>query len=268
MTGGTSVGGGVAVDERSPAAFEIDELTAGYEQAIVVRDASLAVPAGAVVALVGPNGAGKTTLLKSASGLITPRSGRVRLAGEDITSLTTHQRVEKGLCHVPEGSGVYPSLTVGENLRLQSMKSREAEGIERAVAVFPVLGRRMNQLAGTLSGGERKMLAMAAVYIRDPKLIVVDEPSFGLAPRIVEEIFTFLRGVAEKGASLLIVDQYVNQVLQLADHVYVMRQGLLTYVGRAASVDADDLAEQYFGTGSGTIHEDADGHRSSGGVRA
>ena len=171
----------------------------------MLRDVSLTVAASGVTALLGANGAGKTTLLRTVSGFLRPTEGSVLLFGRDATALPVYRRFEAGLCHVPEGRGIFRSLTVRENLVMQTRKGREELGIDRACQAFPILGSRINQIAGTMSGGEQQMLAMASAYVRQPKLILVDEASLGLAPIIVDQIFGFMEQISKEGGALLIV---------------------------------------------------------------
>jgi branched-chain amino acid transport system ATP-binding protein len=237
--------GSVAV--APPPALELREVTGGYGQTTVLRDVSIAVPASGVTALLGPNGAGKTTLLKMVSGFLRPSSGSIRLFGDDVTGVAPYRRFEAGLCHVPEGRGVFRSLTVRENLVMQSGKGSEAEAISQACAAFPPLASRLGQVAGTLSGGQQQMLAMATAYVRSPRLILVDEASLGLAPLIVEQIFGFMEKVAEEGKALLIVDQFASRALALADNAYVLSRGSITYSGSAKELDHAELLSQYMG---------------------
>jgi branched-chain amino acid transport system ATP-binding protein len=227
-------------------------VSAGYEDTIVLRDVSITVPAGGVAALIGPNGAGKSTLLKTVSGLVRPISGTVKVFGEDVTSLSPHQRTRRGVCHIPEGRAVYRRLSVRENLIMQAEKGHETAALERAVSVFPRLGERLRQQAGTLSGGEQQMLSMARAYIRDQRLIIVDEPSLGLAPLVVEMVFEFLERslVQERSASLLIVDQFVHRVLDMADRAYVMRRGQVVFSGSSAELRDTDVFSHYLASGS------------------
>jgi branched-chain amino acid transport system ATP-binding protein len=237
--------------EPAPAALapalELRQITGGYGRTTVVRDVSVSVPAASVVALLGPNGAGKTTLLKMVSGFLRPARGAVRMFGDEVTSVAPHRRFQSGLCHIPEGRGVFRSLTVRENLTLQSRRGEEAEAISRACEAFPVLGRRIGQTAGTLSGGQQQMLAMAAAYVRSPRLILVDEASLGLAPLIVDQIFTFLDKLAKEGTALLIVDQFATRALALADTAYVLSRGSITYSGPAKELGQAELLSQYMG---------------------
>jgi len=231
---------------QSPA-LELREVTGGYGQTTVLRDVSIMVPASGVTALLGPNGAGKTTLLKTVSGFLRPSSGAIRLFGDDMTGVAPYRRFEAGLCHVPEGRGVFRSLTVRENLIMQSRKGGEAEAISQACEVFPALGRRIGNVAGTLSGGEQQMLAMATAYIRSPRLIMVDEASLGLAPLVVDQIFKFMEKVAHEGKALLIVDQFATRALALADTAYVLSRGSVAYSGSAKELGQAELLSQYMG---------------------
>ena len=232
--------------------LEIENVTAGYGDTVVLRDVSLSVPDSKVVALLGPNGAGKTTLLRAASGLIRPMSGRVVLAGEDVTGRKPFYMSRKGLCHLPEGRGIFPSLTVRDNLILQSPKGTEGASIERAVAAFPALGDRMKQLAGSLSGGEQQMLALVRTFVADPKIVVVDEASLGLAPLVVDRIFDTLHQIAADGVSVLLVEQYVTRALDLADSAYLLNQGEVVLFGPANELRGDEIFERYFGIEVGT----------------
>lgn len=244
----TSVSSNGDVGEtRRPAALVLEDVEAGYGHTTVLRNVSLTVPAGSVVALIGSNGAGKTTLLKTASGVLAPTRGRIHLDGQDVTRVSSARRSQRGLCHIPEGRGIYRSLNVRDNLTMQSPRGRERQAIEKATAAFPILGNRLAQQAGTLSGGEQQMLSMAAAYVRDADVILVDEASLGLAPIIVDVIFTFLQNVAREGAALLIVDQYVTRALTMAEIAYVLRRGEIVYRGDPGTLLAGDLFQQYLG---------------------
>jgi branched-chain amino acid transport system ATP-binding protein len=227
--------------------LELRQVVAGYGDSIVLRGVDLLVPEGSVVALLGPNGAGKTTLLRVASGLLPPRSGSLVFDGEDLTGLPPHKLAERGICHVPEGRGIFGSLTVRDNLLLQSPPGKESQSLERAAEVFPKLGQRLDQLAGTMSGGEQQMLALTRSYVQSPKVVLLDEVSMGLAPKIVDEIFDFLATLAAEGASLLLVEQYVTRALAVADYVYVLGKGEVSFVGEPAELDGDDVFRAYTG---------------------
>jgi branched-chain amino acid transport system ATP-binding protein len=229
-------------------ALEIRGLHTGYERTTVVRDVTFTVPASQVTALLGPNGAGKTTLLRAVSGFLPCHQGSIHLFGEDVSRVSPYRRFARGLCHVPEGRGIFRSLTTRENLVMQSKKGTEGQAIDRATEAFPILGQRLNQQAGTLSGGQQQMLAMAAAYVRDPRLILVDEASLGLAPLVVDEIFAFLHTLTEKGTALLIVDQFATRALGMATTAYVLRRGGIVYSGPAGELLDGDLFSRYLGT--------------------
>jgi branched-chain amino acid transport system ATP-binding protein len=228
--------------------LHLDNVTAGYDSTAVLRGVTLTVPPGSVVALLGPNGAGKTTLLRTLSGLLPPTSGRIVVDHTDISTASPHHMVAHGICHITEGRAVFPSLTVQENLRL--LGADNPDQVDLAVTKFPVLGRKLKQAAGTMSGGEQQMLALSRAYLTQAKYVLLDEVSMGLAPLVVEEIFTFLRTLANSGAALLLVEQYVRQALQLADLAYVLNKGRIQFAGEAVELDADRLAESYLGAAS------------------
>jgi branched-chain amino acid transport system ATP-binding protein len=225
--------------------LRLENIRAGYGGTTVLRGVSMLVPPSSVVALLGPNGAGKTTLLRVASGLLRPTSGQVLLDGRDVSRCAPNQLVKQGVCHVPEGRGVFPSLSVRENLILHSLPGTESASVEKAVSAFPRLGERLSQQAGTMSGGEQQMLALARAYVQNPRFVLLDEVSMGLAPKIVDEIFEFLQLLAAQGASLLLVEQYVTRALAAADYVYLLGRGTVTFAGEPGELDADALAEQY-----------------------
>jgi branched-chain amino acid transport system ATP-binding protein len=244
------------LDTPNPTAevvLEVEGLTTGYGRTVVVRDLSLSVPAGGVTAVLGPNGAGKTTLLRAVCGLLPVSKGRIRLFGEDVTKVAPFQRFARGLCHVPEGRGIFRGLTVRENLKLQAGKGDESRAIELAASAFPILRDRLGQTAGTLSGGQQQMLAMASAYVRNPRLVLVDEASLGLAPIVVDEIFAFLAGLPGRGSSILVVDQFAPRALAIASTAYVMRRGEIAFSGTGKELLEGDLFSQYVqGSGSDT----------------
>jgi branched-chain amino acid transport system ATP-binding protein len=231
--------------------LRLDRVTAGYGATTVLWDVDLEVPPSTVVALLGPNGAGKTTLLRAASGLLPVAQGRVLMSGEDVTRKHMEHLARRGMCHIPEGRGVFPSLTVKENLTLFSPRRKEKECLDRAAAAFPVLGSRLSQTAGSLSGGEQQMLAMVRSYISDPRLVLVDEASMGLAPVIVDKLFEFLASIAREGTSLLLVEQYVYRALELADRIYLLNHGRIVFSGTPADLENEDIFERYLGVEAG-----------------
>ncbi|MCW2912162.1 MAG: livF [Actinomycetia bacterium] len=230
--------------------LEVRGLEAGYGDTTVLRDVSLSVPSGHVLALLGPNGAGKTTLLRVLSGLLRPTRGEVLLNGREVTRARPYQRARAGLCHIPEGRGIYPSLTVRENLVLHTWRQDEKAAIERAVDNFPVLGQKLGQPAGQLSGGQQQMLAIVRGYIADPRLVMVDEASMGLAPNIIDQIFEFLAKIVRTGTSLLLVEQYVSRALAAADSVIVLTKGQVVFEGDPSGV-GEDIFEHYLGVAAG-----------------
>jgi branched-chain amino acid transport system ATP-binding protein len=225
----------------------LENVDAGYSGTRVLRGVNLSVPGSSVVALLGANGAGKTTLLRAASGLLRPSAGRILLDGQDVSRCTPHELVKRRLCHVPEGRGVFPNLTVSENLIMQSRPDEESEAIERAVSAFPKLGQRLTQVAGTMSGGEQQMLALARAYVQSPRFVLLDEVSMGLAPLIVDAIFEFLAVLASEGASLLLVEQYVARALEIADYVYLLNRGEVAFAGEPSELEGTDVFQTYVG---------------------
>lgn len=230
--------------------LELRNVTAGYGGVVVLRDIDLVVPAGNVVALLGANGAGKTTMLRVASALLRPRSGSIVLDSNDVSDHDAHEIAARGICHVTEGRCIFPELTVRENLRLFGSPADEATAEERAIAAFPKLGQRRNQVAGTMSGGEQQMLAVSRAYARRSSVVLLDEMSMGLAPIIVDEIIEFLKHLVTSGVSLLLVEQYVAKALELADKVYVLDRGRIVFAGEPAEVNDTTLLAGYLGTES------------------
>jgi branched-chain amino acid transport system ATP-binding protein len=224
---------------------------AGYNGATVLRDITVHVPDGAVVALVGANGAGKTTLLRVATGILRPSSGSVFLDGADLTSASPNDRAAAGICYIPEGRSVFPNLTVKENLTLFGRRGGGTQPIDQVLETFPGLKRRIGQLAGTMSGGEQQMLAVGRAYLSAPKVVLLDEVSTGLAPKIVDEIFVSLEQMAAAGFSLLLVEQYVTKALSIADYVCVLAQGRLSFAGEPPEVEKADLTQAYLGAATG-----------------
>jgi branched-chain amino acid transport system ATP-binding protein len=225
----------------------LQNVVGGYGDTTVLRDITIDVPDGEVVALLGPNGAGKTTTLRMASGLIKPKAGTVTFDGKDVSKSSPSQRAKAGLCLIPEGRGIFPSLTVKENLTLYTSKRQAKAAFEQAVEVFPVLGDRRTQIAGTLSGGEQQMLALVRAYVAQPKMVLIDEASLGLAPLVVDSIFEFIERIANEGVSLLLVEQYVTRALELAKSVYLINQGSLVYAGPSEGLDEAEVFELYTG---------------------
>jgi branched-chain amino acid transport system ATP-binding protein len=227
--------------------LELRAITAGYGPIIVLRDIDIDVAAGSVVALLGPNGAGKTTLLRVAAGLLSASAGHVILSGEDVTARKPFERARNGICLIPESRGIFPNLSVRDNLRLQVPSWRRDTGYERALEVFPVLKGRLGQVAGSLSGGQQQMLALSRCFLSDPKIALLDEVSTGLAPRIIDEIFEAVLTMSRHGISLLLVEQYVGRALDIADRVYLLGRGTVTFSGDPSELDETELMCRYVG---------------------
>jgi len=232
--------------------LSVENLRVSYGAIEALRGVSLEVPAGQVVALIGANGAGKTTTLRAVSGMLRPAGGSVRLFGEDVSGLPSHRLVARGMAHAPEGRGIFLNLTVGENLDLGAYLRRDRAGIradlERSFALFPVLAERLAQVAGTLSGGEQQMLAVARALMSRPRLLLLDEPSLGLAPQVVERIFGVLREVNETGVAMLLVEQNAHKALQLAHRAYVLETGQVAMTGTGRELLASpEVRRAYLG---------------------
>jgi branched-chain amino acid transport system ATP-binding protein len=239
-------GGDTAGDGRVPA-LELRNIQAGYGTIDVLHGVSLTVPTGSVFALLGPNGAGKSTTLKVASGQIAPTSGEVRLFGADVGGKSSDALARAGLCAIPEGRGIFPNLTVTENLRMATYTGPSlAELEERAFTRFPRLRDRRKQLAGTLSGGEQQMLSMARALTTDPKVLLLDELSMGLAPIIVEELYEIVGRIAAEDVSILIVEQFAHEVLDVAETAAIMLHGNIQLTGRPHQI-AEELDAAYLG---------------------
>jgi branched-chain amino acid transport system ATP-binding protein len=240
-------GSASAADVGAPAVLAVSGLCAGYGDIKVLHDIELSVRKGSVSALLGPNGAGKTTLLRAISGLIRTESGTVAVGGRDVSGLRTSRRVRSGLCLVPEGRGVFPGLTVAENLRMAAVGAPSEDRTALALDAFPDLKDRLRQRAGTMSGGQQQMLALCRCFLTEPSVVLLDEVSIGLAPRIVEEIFVALRRLADTGIALVIVEQYIQRALELADEVHLISRGRLTFSGSPAGLTEESLMSGYLG---------------------
>lgn len=229
--------------------LELRDVSVGYTATSrVLTDLSIEVGEGSVVALLGPNGAGKTTALRTASRMLPLQSGSVVFDGRDVSKLPAHRIAERGLCHVPEGRGVFPAMTVRDNLALFGRAMPLSEAVDRAIAAFPFIERRLDAQAGTLSGGERQMLALVRPWLTRPKIVLLDEVSMGLAPLIVDEVYAFIRRLAADGISLLVVEQYVDRVRRFADHIYLMRSGEIRFSGPPDELGSDeDILGHYLG---------------------
>ncbi|HEX7623474.1 MAG TPA: ABC transporter ATP-binding protein [Anaeromyxobacteraceae bacterium] len=232
--------------------LSVKDLRVHYGAIEALRGVSLDVPDGQVVALIGANGAGKTTTLRAISRMLRPSAGSVRFKGEELTRLMPHEIVARGLAHAPEGRGIFLNLTVKENLDLGAFLRTDGAGIaedrDRMFATFPILRERMNQVAGTLSGGEQQMLSVARALMSRPKLLLLDEPSLGLAPQVVERIFQVLKQVAAQGVALLLVEQNAHKALQIAHRAYVLETGEVVMQGSGAELLASpEVRRAYLG---------------------
>ncbi len=230
----------------------LDNVNVFYGGIHALRDVSLRVEAGEVVTLIGANGAGKSTTLRAITGLLTPRGGRIRFEGADITGLPAHQLVDRGISMAPEGRGIFANLTVLENLEMGAYRVRNQaqirDDIERGFSLFPRLRERVKQRSGTLSGGEQQMLAIARALMSRPKLLLLDEPSLGLAPIVCHTIFTTIDGIKAAGTTVLLVEQNANAALKHSDRGYVLETGAITLEGSAADIAGDPrIREAYLG---------------------
>lgn len=232
--------------------FEIRDLRVNFGGIQALKGISLSVADGEIVTLIGANGAGKTTTLRTASGLERAASGQVLLDGVDITRTSAQDRVKRGLVHVPEGRRVFPQMSVQENLDLGAYLRRDRAGVQSdldaVLARFPALAERRRQLAGTLSGGEQQMLAMARALMARPRMLLMDEPSMGLAPLLVQEIFDIIRSINQSDTTVLLVEQNANMALQVAHRAYVLETGRIVLSGNAAELsDTEDIKRAYLG---------------------
>ena len=229
--------------------LSVENLRAGYGAVEVLRGLDIRISHGELIALLGSNGAGKTTLNAVMSGLLAPRSGRVIFDGEDLTGVHYRRIVQAGLIQVPEGRKVFPNLTVLENLELGAFtraRQRLSENIDRVFETFPRLRERMAQLAGPMSGGEQQMLAIGRGLMAEPKLLILDEPSLGLSPLLVEELFTLIAKLRTDGMTILLVEQNVGQSLDIADRAYVIENGTIRFSGTATELLASDTLRQAY----------------------
>jgi branched-chain amino acid transport system ATP-binding protein len=232
--------------------LEIDGVYTAYDKADVLQGVSLEVEAGYITCLLGSNGSGKTTLVRSILGLTPPRSGRIVFNGIDITQLPTHQIIAAGIACIPEGRKVFPKLTVEENLRVGAYQERSDKVTSTRLAdilqIFPRLAERRTQLAGTMSGGEQAMISIGRGLMCAPKLLLIDEPSLGLSPRLVKENFNIIRSINERGTTVLLVEQNVHQTLAISQRGYVLSKGRVAASGTPAELAArEEVRDAYFG---------------------
>jgi branched-chain amino acid transport system ATP-binding protein len=232
--------------------LRLEAIHAGYSAVQVLHGVSIAVETGAFVSMVGPNGAGKTTLFKTISGIVVPSAGRIEFEGIDLLRIAPAKRAHLGIAHIPEGRQVFPSLTVMENLEMgaytEAGRRDWQRNIERIFAWLPVLAERRAQLAGTLSGGEQQMLAIGRGLMSEPRLLILDEPSLGLSPLLVEEMFTLIGRLNRDGLAILLVEQNVVQSLAIAHRAYVLENGRIALSGAAAELaEHPELRKSYLG---------------------
>ncbi|WP_426566943.1 ABC transporter ATP-binding protein [Angustibacter sp. McL0619] len=225
--------------------LEVEGLCVNYGRIEAIRDISFGVPENSVVTLIGANGAGKTTTMKTVSGLHPARAGKITFDGQDITTLPAHRRVELGIGQSPEGRGVFPGMSVMENLEMgayfrKDRKVTVPKDLERVYELFPRLKERATQAAGTMSGGEQQMLAIGRALMGRPKLLLLDEPSMGLAPKLIAQIFAIIREIHGQGVTILLVEQNAAQALKTADHAYILETGEIVRDGSGSELAADD----------------------------
>ena len=234
--------------------LKVDRIDVSYGSVQILWQVSLSIEEGQIVSLLGGNGAGKTTTVKSISGVLPLSQGRIEFRGDEVTNLPAHKRVEAGLIQVPEGRKVFPSLSVLENLEMGSFlkgpKAKRPRSLKRVMELFPILKERSGQPAGTLSGGEQQMLALGRGLMSLPRLLILDEPSLGLAPIVVEEIFRAIQEVNQEGVTILLVEQNVPQALAISDQAFVLEEGRVALTGRGRELmDDDHIRRLYLGVG-------------------
>jgi branched-chain amino acid transport system ATP-binding protein len=229
--------------------LKVDRLNAGYGKVPILKEVSLHVDAGEVVAVIGPNGSGKSTLLKNISGLIPPFGGSVRFDGASIEGLPAHHITQRGISYVPEGGKLFMNMTVRDNLLMGAFTRRDilkTGVLEDILSLFPILEKRDRQYARTLSGGEKQMLAIGRGLISDPKLLMLDEPSLGLAPKLVDEIYEKLFALKERGLTVLLVEQNITYALELADRGYVLENGRIAMEGSGRDLSIEDHIKKHY----------------------
>jgi branched-chain amino acid transport system ATP-binding protein len=230
--------------------LRLRNVEARYGRFVALQNVSLVVPEGAVVALLGPNGAGKSTTLRTISGMLTPSRGEIVYDGRRIDGMADYKIARLGLAHIPEGRGIFPALSVRENLLMAGYGATNGNGsLKRVFELFPVLERRKAQTAGTLSGGEQQMLSLARAIITNPRMLMLDELSLGLAPRLVSQLFDDVRAIRDSGTTILMVEQYVRYALKLADIIVILHKGRVRFIGEPGELEHDEtLVESYLGT--------------------
>ena len=252
--------------------IELKKLSAGYAGVPVLRDIALTLEKGEIVTLVGANGAGKSTLVKAISGLLTPLSGNVYLDGEDITKLSPADRIYLGIAHIPEGRQIFSGMTVAENLSLggytrdETTKARQREHVYE---LFPFLRDRLNDVAGNFSGGQQQLLAFARGLMSSPKVLLLDEPSLGVAPMLVTEIFRLVTQLRSEGITILLAEQNARQALSIADRGYVFENGAITLRGTAKDLlSSPEIAEKFLGAGPGVSAQNSVSKKMAEDLRA
>jgi len=230
----------------------VEDLQVYYGGIHALKGVSLAVNQGEIVTLIGANGAGKSTTLRTISGLIKAKTGKITFKGENINNIPAHQIVQRGLCHVPEGRKIFSDLTVRENLELGAYLRKDKDGIkadmEKVFGLFPRLHERQKQLGGTLSGGEQQMLAIGRALLSKPELLLMDEPSMGLAPLLVQEIFEIIKRINKEGTTILLIEQNANMALSIADRAYVLETGGIVLQGDAKEIANNEaIRKAYLG---------------------
>ena len=236
--------------------LEVKDLKVSYGKIQAIKGISLNVKQGEIVTLVGANGAGKTTLLKTISGILKPSDGVINFEGKDIQGIAPHDRVIEGLCQAPEGRGIFPGMTVLENLEMgkyarKDWKNELKEDLDRMYHLFPRLKERQNQAGGTLSGGEQQMLSIGRALMSRPRLLLLDEPSMGLAPMFIQQIFNIIREIQTQGVSILLVEQNAAQALSCANRAYILETGNIVKEGAGKDLLNDDaIKKAYLGTGA------------------
>jgi branched-chain amino acid transport system ATP-binding protein len=233
--------------------LEVQQIDAYYGSLRVLRDISIEIKPGETVAIIGANGSGKSTLLKTITGMIHPKVGRILFEGQDITGMNPYQIVKKGVSMVPEGRRIFPDMTVYENLRLGSYlfkaRSRREENFEKVYEYFPILGKRKNQLAKTLSGGEQQMMTIGSALMSEPRLLLLDEMSMGLSPLFVDKLYKVMGDIREKGMTIIFVEQNVKKTLTEADRAYILESGAIVLSGNADQLREEvSVKKAYFGT--------------------
>ncbi|WP_255767824.1 ABC transporter ATP-binding protein [Pseudarthrobacter sulfonivorans] len=234
--------------------LEVAGISVHYGRIRAIRDMSFTVNEGEVVSLIGANGAGKTTTMKTISGILNPSGGKITFAGEDITRMKAHIRVVRGISQAPEGRGIFPGMTVMENLDMGTFGRKDRTGVpqdlERVFDLFPRLKERTKQYGGTMSGGEQQMLAIGRALMSDPKLLLLDEPSMGLAPQFIRQIFKIIKEINNQGTTVLMVEQNANQALAGAHRAFVLETGEITHSGTGKELLANPaIKEAYLGVG-------------------